>query len=334
MDEMAHTLCVVTWPGFDPADPEIRSLFEEADVDVDFRPNRGDRSPEEVVGIMKRASAAVVSTDPFDSTVLESLRLLRVIARTGVGLDSIDLEAATRSGVVVTRTAGAHEETVADHALALMLAAARRVLENDASVRSGTWDRAAALASSGLHGSCVGIVGVGRIGSAVARRLEGFDCEIIGFDPFVESAPGVTLGTLDQLFERADIVTLHAPLTSDTRALVNARRLRSMRPGAILVNTSRGELIDEAALVDALTSGHLRAAALDVFVDEPPVTPGLLELPNVVLSPHVAGLSVESARELTRQAVTSALDVLAGRANDGIVNPEALSHERQRPAQW
>ncbi len=333
MTGAAHTLCVVTWPGFNPTDPEVRALFETAKVGVDFRPKVGPRSADEVADIMAGASAAVVSTDPFDSTVFERLPLLRVIARTGVGLDSIDLEAATRAGVVVTRTSGAHEETVADHAMALMLAAVRRVVENDGSVRRGRWERAGSLTPWGLHGRCVGIVGLGRIGSAVARRLHGFDCEVIGFDPYVQAARGVAPVTLDQLFYRADIVSLHVPLTPETRGLVDAHRLGSMRPGAILVNTSRGELVNEAALVDALTSRLLRAAALDVFADEPPLTPRLLELPNVVLSPHIAGFTAESVRELTLQAVTSALDVLASGPNARIVNPEALTHERQTPVQ-
>jgi phosphoglycerate dehydrogenase-like enzyme len=320
----------VTWPGFDPAADDVRQLLDEEGVDVDLQPKIGARSPDELVEIMGGASAGIVSTDPFDHTVLERLPSLRVLARTGVGLDSIDLDAATRIGVVVTRTSGAHEETAADHTLALMLAALRRIVENDKSVRRGGWERGGDLTPWGLHGRCVGIVGLGNVGSAVARRLQGFDCQVIAFDPYARPGAGVELVTLEQLFERADVVTLHAPLTSETRRLVDARRLRSMHSGALLVNTSRGELVDEDALVSALTVGALRAAALDVFVDEPPTSARLLELPNVVLSPHTAGLSVDSVREFTIQALTSVLDVLAGRPNTRIVNPEALAHPRQR----
>jgi len=323
----SEAVCVVTWPAFDPADEEISSLLETAGVQVRLRPNVGPRSGEEVVEMMAGASAGIVSTDPFDRSVLERLPELRVLARTGVGLDSIDLDAATELGVVVTRTVGALEEAVADHALALMLAALRRVVENDAVVRRGSWDRAGAFTSAGLHGASVGVVGLGRIGSAVVRRLEGFECEIVAFDPYVQEA-SVPLVYLDELLARADVVTLHAPLTPDTRGLIDAGRLASMRPGAVLVNTSRGELVDEAALVEALRSGRLRAAALDVFVDEPPATPALLELPNIVLSPHIAGINEVTVREVTRRAVGSMLDVLAGRPNPGIVNPEALAHPR------
>ena len=326
-----RSVCVVTWPGFDPDDGEVRRLLKAAGVEAVLRPKVGPRSPDEVVEIMEGACAAVVSTDPFDASVFERLPGLRVVARTGVGLDSIDLDAATRAGVVVTRTGGAHEEAVADHALALMLAALRRVVENDASVRRGEWDRAGRLTPWGLHGRCVGIVGLGRIGSAVARRLRGFDCEVIGFDPYVEERTGVSLVELDTLFARAEVITLHVPVTEETRGLVDARRLALMRPEAVLVNTSRGDLVDEDALVDALRTGRLRAAALDVFVDEPPVGSPLLELPNVVLSPHTAGITTDSVRELSIQALTSALDLLAGRPAEGIVNPEALAHPRQRP---
>jgi len=329
MTDPERELCVVTFPGFDPADPAAGALFEDAGVDVAFRPLVGPRSPEELVSIMENASAGIVSTDPFDRTVLERLPRLRALARTGVGLDSIDLEAATRAGVVVTTTVGALEETVADHALALMLAAVRRVVENDASMRRGEWDRLGALTPWGLHGSCVGVVGLGRIGSAVVRRLQGFGCKVIGSDPYVEDMPGCMLVTLEQLFERADIVTLHVPLTPETRGLVDAGRLARMRPSAILVNVSRGDVVDEDALVDALRSGQIRGAGLDVFAHEPPAASELLELPNVVLSPHHAGLTSESVRELTYQAVVSALAVLRGDPHPGIVNPEALSHERQ-----
>ena len=330
MPDPANELCVVTFPGFDPADAVIGAFFEEAGIEVVFRPLLEARSPAEVVGIMEGASAGIVSTDPFDRTVFEQLPQLRVLARTGVGLDSIDVEAATGAGVVVTRAVGALEETVADHALALMLAAVRRVVENDASVRRGEWDRLGALTPWSLRESCVGVVGLGRIGSAVVRRLQGFGCEVIGSDPYVEDLPGCVLVPLEELFERADIVMLHVPLTPETRGLVDADRLARMRPSAILVNVSRGDVVDEDALVDALRSGRIRGAALDVFAHEPPTASRVLELPNVVLSPHHAGLSSESVRELTFQAVTSALAVLRGDAHPGIVNPEALDHPRQK----
>jgi len=326
--ENDRQLCVVTWPGYEPDDRETRSLIEAAGVEVEFRPKVGPRTPDDVASMMERASAAIASTDPFDQTVFLRAPRLRVIARTGVGLDSIDLDAATRAGVVVTRTTGAHEETVAEHTVALLLAVIRRVLENDASVRRGEWDRAGTLTPWSLQNQCVGIIGLGRIGTAVAQRLLGLGCEVIACDPYVRSNNTIEIVTLDELFLRSDVVSLHVPLTPETQTLVNAHRIRSMRRGAILVNMSRGELVDEAALVDALVSGHLRGAALDVFEQEPPARPQLLELPNVVLSPHIAGFTQESIRTLTAQAVRSVINILAGRATPGIVNPEALIHPR------
>jgi phosphoglycerate dehydrogenase-like enzyme len=203
----------------------------------------------------------------------------------------------------------------------------RRVLENDTSVRGGAWDRTGPLTPWSLQGRCVGLVGLGRIGSAVARRLQGFACDVIACDPYVGSTT-VELVTLDELFRRADVVSLHVPLTSETRALVDARRIETMRPDAILVNTARGELVDEEALLAALESGRLRGAALDVFEDEPPTRRRLLELRNVVLSPHIAGFTQESIRTLTAQAFRSVVDVLARREAAGVVNPEALLHPR------
>jgi D-3-phosphoglycerate dehydrogenase len=326
--ENVRELCVVTWPGWEQDDRETRSLIESAGVDVEFRPKVGPRTPDDVATMMERASAAIVSTDPFDRSVFLRAPRLRVIARTGVGIDSIDVDAATRAGVVVTRTSGAHEETVAEHTVALLLAVVRRVLENDASVRRGEWDRAGTLTPWSLQHQCVGIVGLGRIGSAVAQRLLGFGCDVIACDPYVGASDSIELVELDELFRRADVVSLHVPLTPETQTLVSARRIGSMRRGAILVNMSRGELVDEAALVEALVSERLRGAALDVFEQEPPARAQLLQLPNVVLSPHIAGFTQESIRALTAQAVRSVVNVLAGRATPGVVNPEALAHPR------
>jgi phosphoglycerate dehydrogenase-like enzyme len=326
-------LCVVTWPGYRLDDAETNAVLEAAGVRVEFRPKVGHRTPETVAELMADADAAVASNDPFDHSVFERAPKLRVIARTGVGVDSIDLNAATKAGIVVTRTDGAHEETVAEHAVALLLSIVRRVLENDASVRRGEWDRAGALTPSTLYDKRVGILGLGRIGRAVARRMDAFGCEVVACDPYFDGGhPSYRLVGLDELFETSIAVSLHVPLTSETRHVVDARRIASMRSGAILVNTSRGPLVDEEALVRALETGHLQGAALDVFEDEPPRSAKLLALPNVVLSPHIAGFTEESIRELTRQAVGSAVAVLTGREALGVVNPEALAHPRHAHA--
>jgi phosphoglycerate dehydrogenase-like enzyme len=271
------------------------------------------------------ASAAIVSTDPFDAAVFAACPSLRVIARIGVGTDSIDLDAATANGVAVTVTPGANEPTVADHALALMLAALRRVNEHDAGIRRGEWNRTGSHTPWLLTGATVGLVGYGRTGRLVAQRLRGFGVDIVVCDPALPSNNGeIPSIALTDLLERADVVSLHVPLNPTTRNLIGAAELARMRPDAILVNCARGEVVDERALADALEKGRLRAAALDVFETEPPTASPLLDLPNVVLSPHNAGLSVASIDAMTRRATASVLDVLAGRVPADLANPEVV----------
>ncbi len=321
---------LVTAPGFDLDGELTGARLRQAGLDVEHAGPRGNRPPAEVAQLAAAAVAGIVSADPFTEQVFEAAPQLRVLARLGVGVDSIDLDAATRAGVVVTTTPGLNDETCADHALALMLAALRRVVEHDASVRRGEWDRGGALTPWDLHGKRVGVVGHGRIGRSVVRRLQGFSAQIRVFDPAAAIDPQLTCATLDELLAWADVVTLHAPLTPATRDLIDAAALSAMQPGAILVNTSRGGLVDEAALVEALTSGRLRAAALDVFADEPPGDVALTRLPNVVLSPHIGGLSREAIDAMQRQCVQQVLDVLAGRVPDGVVNPDALARVQAR----
>ncbi len=320
----------MTWPGYSENDPEQGALLDSAGLSIRLAPKVGHRPTDELITLVSDAVAAIVSTDPFDASVFAAAPLLRVVARVGVGTDSIDIDAATNAGVVVTTTPGAHEGTVADHTLALMLAAVRRVLENDASVRRGEWERAGHLTGTDLNGATVGIVGYGRIGRAVARRVLAFGARVIAFDPFVTEPTDVQLVDLETLLGDADIVSLHLPLSSNTRGLIGRRELKRMRRGSILVNVARGGIVDEPSLVEALESGHLRAAALDVFEVEPPRSHALLELGGVVLSPHIAGLSERSIRALAGQATRSVVDVLAGRPAP-IVNPAALAHERSTP---
>ncbi|HZV74072.1 MAG TPA: phosphoglycerate dehydrogenase [Conexibacter sp.] len=314
---------LVTWPDFDVA--LHGPAFAARGLVPRLEPKRGTRTPEELRSLAADAVGAIVSTDPFDAEVLAATPSLRVIARVGVGVDSIDLEAATAHGVVVTVTPGANEATVADHTLTMMLAAVRRVVEHDAGVRGGGWDRTGALTPGQLSGSTVGLVGYGRIGRLVAERLHGFGVEVLAADPAVSAADGdVELLPLAELLARADVVSLHCPLLPQTRDLIGAAELAAMRPDAIVVNTSRGGLIDEEALADALEQGRLSAAALDVFAAEPPHGSRLLALPNVLLSPHVAGLSERSIQEMTRRATASVVDVIDGRQPRHVANPEVL----------
>jgi D-3-phosphoglycerate dehydrogenase len=324
----ANGRVLITAPGFDVDHEQIGARLREAGLELEDAGPRGNRRPDEVATLASRATAAIVSSDPFDETVFAASPQLRVIARLGVGLDSIDLDAATQRGVVVTTTPGLNDETCADHTLALLLAALRRIVEHDASVRRGEWDRGGSLTPWDLHGKRVGVVGHGRIGRSVVRRLHGFGTDIKIYDPLAPPDAPSACATLDELLAWADVVTLHAPLTASTEHLIGAAQLAAMRPGAVLVNASRGGLVEEAALVEALSSGRLRAAGLDVFADEPPGNPALRELPNVVLSPHIGGLSREAIDAMARQCVQQVLDVLHGRLPDGVANPNVLARAR------
>jgi phosphoglycerate dehydrogenase-like enzyme len=315
---------LVTFPGYPVDDPEIGGLLTSSGFDLQLAPKTGPRTPQEVIALIDGAVGAIVSTDPFDERVLRSATALRVVARVGVGIDTVDVEVATEAEIVVTTTPGLNEETVADHAVALMLAALRRVVEHDRSVRNGAWDRMGPLTGWDLHRARVGIVGYGRIGRAVARRLTGFKVELRATDPAVTADEGVRIVELDDLLQWADIVTLHLPGQPGRPPVIGRRELALLRPTAVVVNTARGGLIDEDALADALRTGRLRAAGLDVFEEEPPTGSPLVELDNVVLSPHIAGVSVQSVRAMTHHATRAVLDVLHGREPLGVVNPQAL----------
>jgi glyoxylate reductase len=241
----------------------------------------------------------VVANEPVPIHLLPGLRL---VANFGVGYDRLGVEELARHGVAVTNTPGVLSAATADLTLALILAVRRRVVEGDTRVRADQWKGSWAdgFLAEELTGSTLGIVGLGRIGEAVARRATGFELEVIS----VRSRDGAE--ALDRLLAQSDIVTIHAPLTAETRSLIDARRLSLMRDGACLVNTARGEIVDEAALVAELVSGRLRAG-LDVFKHEPNVPQELLPLPNVVLTPHLGSATRQTREAMTRIVVDNVL---------------------------
>jgi glyoxylate reductase len=244
---------------------------------------------------------------------LDLLPRLRAVANFGVGYDQVDVAACAAHGVVVTNTPGVLDDATADLAFALILAARRQVVEGDRFVRSGGWSGSwseGTLAEE-VAGSTLGIVGLGRIGSAVARRARGFDLRVLYTRRLRAGSDLGEFRELDALFAESDIVTIHAPLTDETAGLVDARRLGLLRDGACLVNTARGEIVDEAALVRELVSGRIRAG-LDVFAHEPEVPRELLDLPNVVLTPHLGSATRQTREAMTRLAVDNLLAVGRG----------------------
>lgn len=252
----------------------------------------------------------LVANEPVPFALLPNLR---IVANFGVGYDRVDAAACAKRGVVLTNTPGVLDAATADLAFALILATRRRVVEGDSLVRSGGWVKSwseGRLAEE-VTGSTLGIIGLGRIGSAVARRARGFELRVLYTQRTRAETELAEFRELHELLREADIVTIHVPLTPDTHGLVDARRLALLRDGACLVNTARGEIVDEPALVAELVSGRLRAG-LDVFVDEPRVPPELAGLPNVVLTPHLGSATRQAREAMTRLAVDNLLAVASG----------------------
>lgn len=244
---------------------------------------------------------------------------LRCVANVAVGYDNVDVEAATRRGVVVTNTPGVLDDATADLTMALLLAATRRIVEGDRLVRSGrewSWGMGFMLGSS-LHGKRLGIVGLGGIGRRVAERARAFGMEIAYHQRHpapaeVEAALGAERMPLERLLAESDVVSLHCPLTPETHHLIGAAELEAMKPSAVLVNAARGPVVDERALAEALAEGRIAAAGLDVYEREPRVEPGLLELENVVLAPHLGSATVETRTAMAELAARNAISVLSG----------------------
>lgn len=271
---------------------------------------------------LETAQAWILGTAPVTRSLLERYPHLKVIARRGVGYDSIDVSAVKSLGRLLTNTPGGGEPAVADHAVALMLAVGKRLAESHTRMQAGDWR---AIVGTELYGKTVGLVGLGRIGRMVAKRLHGFDARILVFDPYLDEAmaqaAGVTRCSLEELLRQSDFISLHAPLTADTRNLINASTLGQVKREAILVNTSRGELVNEPALLQALQEGALGGAGLDVFAAERdpaarPIAQQLLALPNVVGTPHTAA----STRESLARANFTAADCVAA-ALEGLPVP-------------
>jgi D-3-phosphoglycerate dehydrogenase len=290
-----------------------------------------DQLPDGLAAALADADALVVrSAVQVDDALMEFAPKLRVIGRAGVGVDNIDAEAATRRGIVVMNTPGANAVAVAELTLGLMLALARKVPTANASMHEGKWEKKS-LQGAELRGKTLGILGLGRIGLEVARRAKGFGMEIIGSDPFVSAAVarenGIRLVTLEELTAGADYLTLHVGLTPQTTGVINAKSLAAMKKGVRIINCARGELIDDAALVAALKSGHVAGTALDVFAIEPPKESPYAELENVILTPHIAGSTAEAQEAVGIQIARQVRDYLKLGVAQNAVNLPSLSHE-------
>jgi D-3-phosphoglycerate dehydrogenase / 2-oxoglutarate reductase len=313
---------------FGSKDPSLRSTLEATVSQVTYNPHRRPLEAAELIGLVGEADGFIAGIDHVDASVISAAQSLRVISCYGVGYDRIDVAEATRQGIIVTNAAGANAVSVAELAVALILSLARQVPYANDLVHQGQWPYVDGM---GIRGKTVGIVGFGAIGREVAKRLSGFDCRIIAYDPYIpcdiSAQFAIPLTSLDQVLAESDFITLHAPVTADTKGMINRDALRKVKKGTMLVNTARGELIDEDALLDALKSGQLKGAGLDVLQKEPiRADSPLLSLPQVIITPHSGSSTDDALNRMGWAALNNCLAVLRGEKPNNVVNKEVLEN--------
>ena len=305
---------LVTPTSYGKNDPRLKSELEDLVCEVIYNPTGKPLSSEELAALLPGVDGYIAGLDVIDRAALQTADRLKVISRYGVGVDNVDIPAAREKGIVVTNTPGANSVSVAELALGLILALARQIPVAAEAVHQGKWPR---LSGVSLEGKTIGILGMGAIGKQLDRRLAGFDCRILAYDPCADAdfakSNQVELTTMDGVITQADFVSLHLPLLPETRGLVNAEFLSRMKKGSFLVNTSRGEAIDEDALLEALQSGHIRGAGLDDFIVEPPdPNSPLLSLPQVIVTPHLGAQTDGATSNMGWFAMRDCLSVLRG----------------------
>ena len=298
------------------------------------RTAEGPLTRDRLLEILDGADAVICSTDPYVDEVLSARPQLKHIARWGAGYESVDLAAATKHGVIATRVVGCVIDAVADHAFALMLGISRRLVEGDAAMRSGQWQP---LQGASVFGATLGIIGFGPIGRAVAQRAHGFQMRVLVHDPYVDGATvreaGGEPAALDELLAESDFVTLHCAQTPETRGIIDGPALSKMKPSAYLLNTGRGGLVDEAALLRALHEGRIAGAGLDTYATEPlPPEAPIRDAPRTLLMPHSAFNTLESALSVSAQVCDQVLATAAGRCPANVLNPEVLQSPVLRAA--
>lgn len=314
--DLKHCRVLVTPSSYGKNDPSLKSDLEAQVGEVVYNTSGRPLNSQEVAHLLPGIDGFIAGLDAIDRQALQAADRLKVIARYGVGVDAVDLEAARQQGILVTNTPGANSVSVAEMALTLILSLARQVPFAAQAVIQGQRPR---LAGISLEGKTVGILGLGAIGKQLARRLAGFDCRILAADPFADAtfalAHAIILMDMDEVIAQADFISLHMPLLPETRGLVNAAFLSKVKRGAFLVNTARGEIVDEAALYAALTSGQLGGAGLDVFHPEPPDPANpLFKLPQVIATPHLGSQTDGATNRMGRMALEECLAVLRGQA--------------------
>ncbi len=311
--------------------PEAIAILEQAG-DVQYNDTSDGLSADELKAAAADKQAVVCQlTDKIDADFMDAAGDLKVIANVAVGFDNIDIPAASERGIIVTNTPGVLTDTTADLAFTLLMAASRRISEADRFLRSGAWHQWEIDMFTGhdIYGHTLGILGMGRIGHGVAQRARGFDMRVIYHDvnratPAQEAEWGIEYVDRETLFRESDFLSIHVPLNEHTRHAVGSDEFALMKPTAVLVNTSRGPVVEEKALVKALETGQIASAGLDVFEEEPTVDPGLLALENIVLVPHIGSASIKTRTRMCTMAAENAAAVLRGQRPPNPVNPEIL----------
>jgi D-3-phosphoglycerate dehydrogenase len=303
---------LVTPTSYGKNDPRLKTELEAQVGEVVYNQTGKPLTSAEVANLLPGMDGYIAGLDGIDANALIMADRLKVIARYGVGVDNVDLSVAREKGIVVTNTPGANSASVAELALGLILALARQIPEAAEAVHQGKWPRYSGVS---LEGKTIGILGLGAIGKQLVRRLTGFDCKIAAFDPFADTVFAennhVELATLDEVSEKSDFISLHLPLLPETRGIVNSTFINKMKKGSFLINTSRGEVIDEDALVNAIRSGHLKGAALDAFAVEPPDPKNpLLTFPQVIVTPHLGAQTDGATSNMGWLAMKDCLAVL------------------------
>jgi phosphoglycerate dehydrogenase-like enzyme len=322
---------LITARGVKPAGEQAQQLLRDAGCEIIFPPKFGPLKGDELTAALDGMDAVLASLDSYTAAAISSSAAgkLKIIARWGVGYDSVDVAAATRSGMVVTYTPGILDEAVADYTFALLLSLARRVHEVHVTMQHGEWKN---CWGDDVGGQTLGIIGLGRIGKAVARRAAGFNMRVLAHTahPSPDNA-GIEFVSLEKLLAESDYVSLHAALTPATRGLIGEAQLRQMKSTAYLINTARGALVDELALVQAIKENRIAGAALDVFTTEPlPAESPLRSVPNLLLSPHQSSYSRSTGERVSLTAAQSIVDLMNGKKPQNVLNPEVFASQSFR----
>lgn len=291
---------ILTNAGFEPVDPPPHE-------------NAGELSPACVADLLPGCAGMIAGSEKLDGATLAACPQLKIVARTGVGYDAVDVAAAGRLGIAVTITPGVNQESVAEQAFGLLLGLTRRIVSNSVDIAAGGWNRTMPVP---IRGKTMGLIGLGRIGQAMIPKALAFGMNVIGYDPAASAGvtpQGVTLKGLEDVIAASDILSLHVPMTPETRHLIRAESIARMKPGAIILNTARGGLIREADMIAALQSGHLGGACLDVTDPEPPLAENpLRRMPNVIISPHLGGIDTLSMDDMATMAARCIVETLQG----------------------